>query len=138
MSFSLQIGHRRRGATEVQQYAEHPENRIAAALLLALTGLLAGCAPPDVKYSDLQPPTCATVVGDTVTVHLGNDLHNSACWTTPKARVEDRIVYVVGFRTMREKSRDFVVRLPASTNPGPAQVFWVNPDGSQIAVPITR
>ena len=110
--------------------------RIAASLALALSVFLAGCATPDVKYSDLQPPTCATVAGDTVTVHLGSDLLASACWTKPKARVEDRTVYVAGCRTMREQSRDFVVRLPASTNSGPVSVFWVNPDGSRIAVPI--
>ena len=40
--------------------------------------LLAGCAAPDVKYSDLQPATTATVAGDAVTVHLGSDLTASA------------------------------------------------------------
>jgi hypothetical protein len=113
-------------------------NRIAAFFLLALTVLLAGCTTPDVKYSDLQPATTATVVGDTVTVHLGSDLKASACWTRPKARVEGRTVYVVGYRTMREQSRDFAVRLPASSGSQPVSVVWVDSDGSRVAVPITK
>jgi len=52
--------------------------QIAVAFLLMLTVLLTGCATPDVKYSDLQPAITATVLGDTVTVHLGSDLMNSA------------------------------------------------------------
>jgi hypothetical protein len=113
-------------------------NRIVASLLVAMTVLLAGCATPDVKYSDLQPPTTASVAGDTVTVHLGSDLTALACWTKPKTRVEGSTVYVAGYRTMLEQSRDFVVRLPASTNSQPVSVFWVNPDGSRVAVPIRK
>jgi len=113
-------------------------NRIAASFLVALSVLLTGCAAPDVKYSDLQPRTTATVSGDTVTINVGTDLTASACWTKLKATVENSTVYVAGYRTMREQSRDFVVRLPASTNCGPVSVFWVNPDGSRIAVPITK
>jgi hypothetical protein len=112
--------------------------RATTTFSLLLTLLLAGCAAPDVKYADLQPATTATVAGDTVTVHLGSDLKASACWTRPKARVEGRTVYIAGYRTMREQSREFVVRLPASTNSGPVSVVWVDPDGSRVAVPITK
>lgn len=115
-----------------------PLNRITVCMLTALSLLLAGCAKPDVKYSDLQPPTTATVAGDTVTLHLGSDLTASACWTKPTAKVKDDTVYVVGYRTLREQSREFVVRLPGSTKAGPVSVFWVNPDGSRIAVPIKK
>jgi hypothetical protein len=113
-------------------------NRIVAFLLVAMTVSLAGCATPEVKYSDLQPPTTASAAGGTVTVHLGSDLTASACWTKCKARVEGSAIYVGGYRTMREQNRNFVVRLPASTNSQPVSVFWVNPDGSQVAVPITK
>ena len=110
--------------------------RTAPTFLLLLTLLLAGCAAPDVKYADLQPATTATVAGDTVTVHLGSDLKASACWTRPKARVEGTIVYVVGYRTMRERSREFVVRLPPATNALPVSVVWIDPDRSRVAIPI--
>ena len=112
--------------------------RTAPAFLLLLTLLLGGCAAPDVKYANLQPATTATVVGDTVTVHLGSDLKASACWTRPKARVEGRTVYIVGYRTMREQSREFAIRLPPATNAQPVSVVWVDPDGSRVTVPITK
>ena len=112
--------------------------RAAATLTLLLSVLLAGCAAPNVKYSDLQPPTTATVAGEAVTVHLGSDVMNSACYPRPKARVEGTTVYIVGYRTLREQSREFVVRLPASTNSQPVTVVWVNPDGSRVAVPVTK
>src|SRR5215213_2454549 len=88
-------------------------NPFAAILLFGLTVFLTGCAKPDVKYSDLSPATTATVSGDTVTIHLGSDLTASACWTRPKARVEGQTVYVAGYRTLSEQSREFTVRLPA-------------------------
>jgi hypothetical protein len=112
--------------------------RRTAAILLLLAGSLAGCAKPDVKCADLQPATTATVAGNAVTVHLGSDLTASTCWTRPKARVEARTVYVVGYRTLREQSREFVVRLPASADSQPVSVVWVDPDGSRIAVPIKK
>jgi hypothetical protein len=114
-------------------------NRIATVFLLTLTGLfLAGCATPDVKYSDLQPATTATIASNTVSIHLGSDLMDSACWTRPKARVEAGTVYVVGYRTLRERSREFVVRLPTSPNTQAVSVVWVNPDGSRVTVPTTK
>jgi len=105
-------------------------------LLLSFSVFLAGCSNPDVKYSDLSPATTATVSGDTVTIHLGSDLTASACWTIPKARVEGQTVYVVGYRTLREQSREFVVRLPASSQS--VMVVWLDPDGSRVTVPITN
>ena len=113
-------------------------SRTTALLLPLLTVFLAGCAAPDVKYADLQPATTATVASNTVTIHLGSDLMASACWTQPKARVEGGTVYVVGYRTMRERSREFVVRLPATTNALQVSVVWVDPDGKRVTVPITK
>ena len=107
-------------------------------LLLSLTVFLAGCSKSDVKYSDLRPATTATISGSTVTVHLGSDMIASACWTIPKARVDGRTVYVVGYRTMREQSREFVVQLPASVSSQTVNVVWVDPDGSHVTVPITK
>lgn len=112
-------------------------NRFAIILLLDLAALLPGCAKPDVKYSDLRPATTATIAGDTVTIHLGSDLFNSACWTRPSARVEGRTVYVVGYRTLRRQSREFAVRRPAA-GAGPVTVVWVDPDGRRTPVPTRR
>lgn len=127
------------GASESERYALTLRmSRTAGTLLVLLTVLLAGCAAPDVKYADLQPTTTATVAGDTVTLQLGSDLTASACWTRPRAKVEGRTVYIVGYRTVREQSRSFVVRLPASTGSQAVSVVWIDPDGSRVAVPITK
>jgi len=112
--------------------------QIAVLFLLILTVLLAGCATPNVKYSDLQPATTATASGDTVTVHLGSDLMNSACYPRPKARVEGRTVYISAHRTLREQGREFVVRLAESSASEPVSVVWVDPNGGRVAVPITK
>jgi hypothetical protein len=106
--------------------------------LLSLSWLVAGCASPDVKYSDLQPATTATVSGNMLTVYLGSDLMASACWTRPKAKAAGRVVYIFGYRTIREQSREFVVRLPASTSSEPVAVYWVDPNGKQVTVPIMK
>jgi len=113
-------------------------NRFAAILLLFLSVFLAGCAKPDVKYSDFRPATTASAAGDTVTIRLGSDLTASACWTRPKARVDGQTVYIVGNRTMRKQSREFVVRLPVSVSSQPVVVVWVDPDGSRVTVPIAK
>ena len=105
-------------------------------LLLSLSVFLSGCAKPDVKYSDLRPATTATISGSTVTVHLGSDLTASACWTIPKARIEGQTVYIVGYRTLREQSREFVIQLPAGLQS--VTVVWVDPDGSHVTVPVTK
>jgi hypothetical protein len=129
---------RRRRATDQRRYAKSRMNRITAMFLLILTGLLVGCATPDVKYSDLKPTTTASVSGDTITVHLGSDVMNSACYSRPKARVEGRTVYICAYRTLREQSREFVVRLPTASSSPAVSVVWVDPDGSRAAVPITK
>src|SRR5437660_10695640 len=113
-------------------------NQFAFFFPLMLTVLLAGCATPNVKDSDLQPATTATVSGDTVTVHIGSDLMNSACYPRPKARVEGKTVYIGAHRTLGEQSREFVVRLTTSANSQPVSVVWVDPDGRRVAVPLTK
>jgi hypothetical protein len=112
-------------------------NRATIILLLSLSAFLMGCATPDVKFSDLSTTT-ATISSNEVTVHLGSDMLNSACWTRPKAKVEDQTVYVVGYRTLRERSREFVVKLPASVDSQSVSVIWVDPDGSHAPVPVTK
>jgi hypothetical protein len=132
------VVHHRPGLPEQGRYAKSRMNRITAMFLLILTGLLVGCATPDVKYSDLKPTTTASVSGDTITVHLGSDVMNSACYSRPKARVEGRTVYICAYRTLREQSREFVVRLPTASSSPAVSVVWVDPDGSRAAVPITK
>jgi hypothetical protein len=110
-------------------------NRFVTTLLLGLGLLVAGCSKPDVKYSDLSPATTATISSNTVTIHLGSDMTASACWTHPKARVEGQTVFVVGYRALREQSREFVVQLPASVSSQSVTVVWVDPDGSRVSVP---
>jgi hypothetical protein len=112
-------------------------NRVTTIFPLLLGVLLTGCAAPDVKFSDLSPTT-ATISGDTVTVHLGSNLMASACWTRPKAKIEGQTVYVVGYSTLREQGSLFVVHLPASVNSKSVSVVWVDPDGSNVPVPITK
>ena len=113
--------------------------RSAATLLLINAVFLISCgAAPDVKYSDLHPPAKATISGDTLVVHIGSDLANSACFTMPKARVEGHTVFISGYRTLRKQSRDFSVRLPASTSSQPVAVIWIDPDGKHISVPIAK
>lgn len=114
--------------------------RYFATILLASLSVafLSGCAKPDVKYSDLRPTTTAAVSGSTVAIHLGSDMVASACWTKPEAKISGQTVYIVGYRTTREQSREFVVQLPASVNSQTVSVIWINPDGSKVTVPITR
>jgi hypothetical protein len=113
-------------------------NRTAALLILSLTTISVGWAKPNVKYSDLSPATTATLSKDKVTIHLGSDLSNSACWTLPKARIEGSTVNVVGYRTLFQQSREFEVRLPASVNSQAVTVVWVDPDGSKVSVPMKK
>ena len=112
-------------------------NRLATIFLLSLSIFFTGCAKPDVKYSDLSPTT-ATFSGDSVTIHLGSNLMASACWTRPKARVDGQTVYVVGYQTLKEQSREFVVHLPASAVSQSVSVVWIDPDGSRVTIPIRK
>jgi hypothetical protein len=113
-------------------------HRIAIVLPLALSLLFAGCASPDVRYADLHPPTTATGSGDTITIHVGSDLVNSACYTQPKARVKGHTVYVVGYRSLREQGREYVIRLPGSVSSESVSVIWVDPDGTRHPIPPTK
>jgi hypothetical protein len=113
-------------------------NRFVPILLLSLSVCLTSCAKPDVKHSDLRPAITASVSDDTVTIHLGSDLTASACWTRPKARIRGQTVYVAGYRTLHEQNREFVVRLPASVASQTVTVVWIDPDGSNVPVPIRK
>jgi hypothetical protein len=45
---------------------------------------------------------------------------------------------LLAYRTLRERNREFVVRLPTATNAQPVSVVWVDPDGKRVAVPFTK
>ena len=107
-------------------------------LVLSLALFLTGCATPDVKYSDLQPATTATVSNGVVTVHLGSDLTASACWTRVRLRAEGSRVYLAGNRTLQEQSRKISIRVSPSVDANSVQVIWVNPDGTRVPVPVTN
>ena len=113
-------------------------NGFALILVVTVAILLSGCATPDVKYSDLRPPATASVSGGNLTIHIGSDLVNSASFTRSKTRIEEQKVLIVGYRTLRKQPRDTTIRLPASVRPESVSVFWVDPDGSRVPVPITN
>jgi hypothetical protein len=113
-------------------------NYLVTVSVLLLAVLLTGCAKPDVKYSDLRPATTATVTNGVVMVHVGSDLTASACWTRVKSRVEGSRIYLLGYRSMREQSREVSIRLPEATKPDSLEVVWVDPDGRQVPVPTSR
>jgi hypothetical protein len=113
--------------------------RRAATFLLINSVFLVSCgAASDVKYADLRPATTATISRDTVMIHIGSDLTNSACFTRPKARIDGHTVFISGYRTLRKQNRDFPVRLPPSASSPPVAVVWVDPDGRHVSVPTAK
>jgi hypothetical protein len=114
-------------------------NRFNVILLLGLILSLTGCSTtPDIKYSDLQPATTATISGSTVIIHLGGDKLASACWTRPKVKVKGQTVYVLGYLSFRAQNKEFIVHLPQLANTQEVSVVWVDPDGSHVTVPIIK
>jgi hypothetical protein len=111
---------------------------------------------PDVKYSELQPEVTATLSPIGVKIHAGEteppppfDIFRRVTpdpgeFTPPhwsiclRARVMGRTVYVAGCRTLRNERGQYEVLLPASSNSQPVSVVWVDPDGSQVSVPIRK
>jgi hypothetical protein len=112
--------------------------RFSTILTLVLGLVLTGCHKPEVNFTDMRPTPTATVSGGTVAVHLGGDYLNSATYVHPKARVEGQTVYIFGYRSLKKQDRECIVQLPASVSAQAVAVFWINPDGSRITVPITR
>ena len=110
----------------------------AAVLLLALSATLVGCSSSQIAFMDISPTPTATISRDTVTVHIGSDMRDSACFVRPKAKIEGQTICLVGHRTLREQSREFAVKLPASMSPKSVTVVWRNPDESRVSIPITR
>ena len=94
-------------------------------------------AAPDVRYADLQPAPTATVKGDTMIIHLGADITASSCWTKLVISVEDRTIYLNGYRTMWEQDRERGFHFRADDS-RPVSVIWLDPDGSRVAIPIGR
>ena len=113
-------------------------NRFATILLLSYCVVLTGCHKPEVKFTDMRPTPTATITNGAVTVHLGGDILTSAYWVHPKAKIVGQIVYVFGYRTLSEQSREFVVKLPATTGSQSFDIIWLNPDGSQVPIPIQK
>ena len=127
-----------RPAGHARRWPDYEMRSGSAALLLSMTLATTGCAKPDVRHSELEPAPTATLVGSTLTIHLGYDKRASACWTRLRARTEGQTVYLVGYRTTREHRRDSVVQLPASTASQAVSVVWIDPDGTRVPVPIAR
>ena len=107
-------------------------------LLLGLFMVLTGCHSPEVKFSDMRPAPTAAVSSGSVTVHLGGDYFNSATYIHPKSRIDGQTVYIFGYRTLREQSGRFVVRLPASVSSQSVTVIWIDPDGRHVSIPLTK
>ena len=107
-------------------------------LILILSVCLTGCHKPEVKFTGMLPTPTATISSDRVTVHLGSDYLTSANWVHAKSRIEGQTVYVYGYHTLKEMSHEYVVKLPASVSSQTVTVMWLDPDGSQVPVPITK
>jgi hypothetical protein len=110
-------------------------NKFASASLLILGIFLTGCAA-NVKYTDMSPPTTATIGEHRVTVHLGSDLSNPAPYVRPSKKVVEGTIYVSGRRSKRVQNRELVVRLRKSITSQSIVVVWVQPDGGLIPLPL--
>jgi hypothetical protein len=104
--------------------------------LPVLSVLLWGCATPNVYYSDLRPPVAATALTDKITVQLGTDVMNSAHYTRAETEIEGRTILISGYKTLREQTREIVIRPSYYRLQGPVAVAWVNPDGGRVPIPL--
>ena len=112
--------------------------RFTTILILVASVFLTGCRKPEVKFTDMRPTPTATVSASTVTVHLGEAYLTSAYWVHAKSKIKDHTIYVYGYYTLSEMSHEFVVKLPASLRSQTVSVVWLNPDGSQVPIPLTK
>ncbi len=112
--------------------------RFVSILFLVASVFLTGCHKPEVKFTDMRPAPTATVSDSTVTVHLGEAYLTSAYWVHAKSKIKDHTIYVYGYYTLSEMSHEFVVKLPASLRSQTVSVVWLNPDGSQVPIPLTK
>jgi hypothetical protein len=94
--------------------------------------------PQDVKYSDLSPASTATVSNDTVIIHLGSDTNRFGLRTQTANKVEGETVYIEGWGVIPPQLDQVEVKLPAPVNPASVAVIWVDPDGSQVTVPLAK
>ncbi|HEV2330018.1 MAG TPA: hypothetical protein VGY56_14650 [Verrucomicrobiae bacterium] len=82
-------------------------------------------------------PPRASVTDHTVTIHLSNYLADRPpTWIHPKAEVQGQTIYLYGYRTSQVQKSTYIVRLPASVNPQSVSVIWIDPDGSQLRIPM--
>ncbi|MDB6117760.1 MAG: hypothetical protein JWO08_1541 [Verrucomicrobiaceae bacterium] len=105
-------------------------------LILASILTLGACTIPQVKYSDMNPYAYATASGAGLTVHLGSEQSRKAGWVVTNTKVEGRVVYLRGYRSYAQESRDVQVALPAGVDARSVSVIWVNPNGKFIPVPV--
>jgi hypothetical protein len=55
-----------------------------------------------------------------------------------KIKIRGETVYIAGYNTLQKHNSAATVRVPSGANPQIVSVVWVNPDKSQVAVPITN
>jgi hypothetical protein len=109
--------------------------------LVAFGLALVGCRSPEVAFTDMDPRPAASIAGRLLTVRIGVDTNipSSEVWVRVKAQVKDSTVCLAGYPSYyREESRVYSVPLPVSANSEALAVVWVNPDGSRVAVPVTK
>ncbi len=99
---------------------------------------MSGCGKADVKYAFLRPAPSATLAGGIMTVHVGSDIYNSACWTRLRVKIAGQTVYISGRRVLREQNREVAIKLPPSMDASRVALVWVDPDGRIIPVAVTR
>lgn len=106
--------------------------------LLILTAILGlgACTIPQVRYSDMNPYAYATASGAGLAVHLGVNQAEKAGWVVTNTKVEGQVVYLRGYRTYTQESRDVQVALPAGVDARSVSVIWVDPNGKFIPVPV--
>ena len=119
-------------------YVAKPMKKFTPVFILVLSVFLTGCHQPEVKFTDMRPAPTATVASNAVTIHLGSDMLTSADWVHPKVKIEGQTIYVFGYLTLQEQSREYIVRLPAPVNSQSVSIVWIDPDGSHVTVPIVK
>jgi hypothetical protein len=114
--------------------------RLPIFLVIGLGAVLAGCSSTtksQVKFTDVRPGPAATITDDKIQIVFGNDIAAPACWIHPGSRTEGETVYVYGHHSPDWATHEYLVEAPSATNSQDVKVVWVNPDGSQVPVPMT-
>lgn len=116
--------------------------QVSAAISTVLIILfLTGCRGSQVAFHEMSPSPTASLAKGTLTVHLGVITNQpvSEVWIGHRTRITDHALLVSGYQSFNlEQSKDFTVSLPKTMDPGQVPVFWVNPDGGKIRLPIAK